>query len=114
MKIKEITEFKPYVLKTLKGNTLIEYPISAKAVFNMPIIFGGGGYFRLLPMAVLRKWFKQSEYVMTYFHPRDFDQNQPNIPGLNSIRKFKAYFGINRTKQKLDTIILEVHSHRKC
>ena len=103
--LKEITEFKPYLLKTLKGNTLIEYPISAKTVFNKPVIFGGGGYFRLLPLPLLRKWFKQSEYVMTYFHPRDFDQNQPNIPGLNSIRKFKAYFGINRTKQKLDTII---------
>lgn len=103
--LKEITEFKPYLLKTLKGNTLIEYPISAKTVFNTPVIFGGGGYFRLLPLPLLSKWFEQSEYVMTYFHPRDFDQNQPNIPGLNSVRKFKAYFGINRTKQKLDTII---------
>lgn len=103
--LKEITEFKPYLLKTLKGNTLIEYPISAKTVFNTPVIFGGGGYFRLLPLPLLSKWFEQSEYVMTYFHPRDFDQNQPNIPGLNSFRKFKAYFGINRTQQKLDTII---------
>ena len=103
--LKEITEFKPYLLKTLKGNTLIEYPISAKTVFNTPVIFGGGGYFRLLPLPLLSNWFEQSEYVMTYFHPRDFDQNQPNIPGLNPFRKFKAYFGINRTKQKLDTII---------
>lgn len=103
--LKQITEFKPYELKTLKGNTLVEFPISANVVLNTPVIFGGGGYFRLLPLPLLRKWFKQSEYVMTYFHPRDFDQNQPNIPGLNSIRKFKAYFGINRTKQKLDAII---------
>ena len=103
--LKEITEFKPYLLKTLKGNTLIEYPISAKTVFNTPVIFGGGGYFRLLPLPLLSKWFEQSEYVMTYFHPRDFDQNQPNIPGLNSFRKFKAYFGINKTKKKLETII---------
>lgn len=103
--LKKITEFEPYELKTLKGNTLIEFPISANIVLYIPIIFGGGGYFRLLPLPLLRKWFKQSEYVMTYFHPRDFDQNQPNIPGLNSFRKFKAYFGINRTEQKLATII---------
>lgn len=103
--LKQITEFKPYELKTLKGNTLVEFPISANVVLNKPVIFGGGGYFRLLPLHLLRKWFMQSEYVMTYFHPRDFDQNQPNIPGLNSIRKFKAYFGINRTRQKLDAII---------
>jgi polysaccharide deacetylase family protein (PEP-CTERM system associated) len=103
--LKEITELKPYKLKTLKGNTLIEFPISARTVFNRPIIFGGGGYFRLIPIYMLRKWFTQSEYVMTYFHPRDFDNNQPSIPGLNSFRKFKAFFGINSAKRKLDTII---------
>lgn len=103
--LKEITEFEPYKLKTLKGNTLIEYPISAKTVLNIPIIFGGGGYFRLIPSHILRRWFAQSAYVMTYFHPRDFDKNQPNIPGLTPLRKFKAYYGINSTKKKLDTII---------
>ena len=103
--LKEITEFEPYKLKTLKGNTLIEYPISARTVLNTPIIFGGGGYFRLIPIHILKKWFAQSAYVMTYFHPRDFDKNQPNIPGLTAFRKFKAYYGINSAKKKLDTII---------
>ena len=103
--LKEIAEFEPYKLKTLKGNTIIEFPISARTVLNKPIIFGGGGYFRLIPLFILRKWFKQSEYVMTYFHPRDFDLGQPPIPGLSYLRKFKAFYGIRNAQKKLDAII---------
>ena len=103
--LKEITEFEPYKLKTLKGNTLIEFPISARTVLNTPIIFGGGGYFRLIPLYFLRNWFEQSEYVMFYFHPRDFDKNQPNIPGLSLVRKIKTYYGISKTEQKLEKVI---------
>lgn len=103
--LKEITEFEPYKLKTLKGNILIEYPISARKILGRPIIFGGGGYFRLLPLFILRKWFTESEYVMTYFHPRDFDYNQQTIPGLSLLRYFKAYYGLSRCKSKLETIL---------
>ena len=39
---------------------------------------------------------------MTYFHPRDFDADQPMIPGLNMIRKFKSYYGLKNTEKKLD------------
>jgi len=43
---------------------------------------------------------------MTYFHPRDFDINQPMIPGLNAYRKFKCYVGIKGAQKKL-TYLLE-------
>ena len=38
---------------------------------------------------------------MTYFHPRDFDFNQPLIPGLSLTRRFKSYVGIKNCKSKL-------------
>ena len=44
---------------------------------------------------------------MTYFHPRDFDPDQPIIPGLGSIRKFKSYVGLRSALKKLDTIVSE-------
>lgn len=42
---------------------------------------------------------------MTYFHPRDFDDGQPMIPGLSNFRKFKSYTGIKNTSSKLGCII---------
>ena len=70
-------------------------------------VFSGGGYFRILPEWYLRKTFKSHDYVMTYFHPRDFDKYQPLIPGLNFIRQFRSYVGIDNSAQKLEKIIVQ-------
>ena len=42
---------------------------------------------------------------MTYFHPRDFDQNQPIINGLSLVRKFKSYYGLRSAFEKLENLI---------
>ena len=38
---------------------------------------------------------------MTYFHPRDFDFNQPKLPGLSLNRQFKSYVGLKNCRNKL-------------
>ena len=38
---------------------------------------------------------------MSYFHPRDFDYNQPVLKDLENLRKFKSYVGIKNCKNKL-------------
>ena len=38
---------------------------------------------------------------MTYFHPRDFDAEQPMINELSLTRKFKSYYGLKGTMPKL-------------
>jgi hypothetical protein len=42
---------------------------------------------------------------MTYFHPRDFDPDQPVISDLNSIRKIKSYYGLSSSLEKLSGLI---------
>ena len=64
------------------------------------MIFSGGGYFRAIPYCLTKKLTNRSEYVMTYFHPRDFDYTQPRIPIKNLIRKFKTYVGLKNSKKK--------------
>lgn len=86
---------------TYNGINLKEFPISTTRYFNKQIIFSGGGYFRLFPYNLIKKWTQKSEYVMTYFHPRDFDANQPKIPGLSIPRQFKSYVGLKQSKVKL-------------
>lgn len=83
------------------------FPINYRVFFGVKYIYSGGGYFRLCPEWLLRKFFVSDDYVMTYFHPRDFDPHQPSIPGLNPIRKFKSFFGLRSAAKKLDVVMLD-------
>ena len=94
-------EAKPSILK-YNGIQLKEFPINTHNVFGKPLIFSGGGYFRLLPYHIIKSWTNNADYVMTYFHPRDFDSDQPIAPGLSIPRRFKSYVGLKQCKPKLE------------
>jgi polysaccharide deacetylase family protein (PEP-CTERM system associated) len=81
------------------------FPINSRCFAGINFIYSGGGYFRLFPEWLLKRWFAKDPYVMTYFHPRDFDPDQPIIPGLNSFRKFKCYVGLAKALKKLEAIV---------
>ena len=87
------------------GFKIKEFPISLCKIFNKKIIYSGGGYFRLLPYYFIKNIINNSEYVMTYFHPRDFDKGQPLLKDLSMIRRFKSYYGINFAFNKLEHLI---------
>ena len=89
----------------IDGMRMKEFPINLTSFSGKNLIFSGGGYFRLLPYYVLEFMTKKSDYVMTYFHPRDFDADQPMVPGLNALRKFKSYYGLKGSLLKLDKLI---------
>lgn len=87
---------------TYNGIKLKEFPINTHTILGKPFIFSGGGYFRLFPYKIIKNWTNQSNYVMTYFHPRDFDNEQPIVPGLSLIRRFKSYVGLKKCQPKLE------------
>ena len=87
------------------GIKLKEFPINTHNILSKPFIFSGGGYFRILPYEIIRNWTFQSDYVMTYFHPRDFDKDQPMLQHLPLVRKFKSYYGIQHSGDKFDRYI---------
>jgi len=89
----------------IDGMRLKEFPINLASFANKNLIFSGGGYFRLLPFPILDRLTQNSDYVMTYFHPRDFDALQPMVPGLNLIRQFKSYYGLRGSLSKLNKLI---------
>ncbi len=91
----------PCILKTKMGNRIKEFPLNAYSFLGNRFIFSGGGYFRLFPYWFLKYLFLKSTYVMTYFHPRDFDPGQPKINGLSTYRKFKCYYGLNNSEKKI-------------
>ncbi len=94
----------PTVIKTASGN-LKSFPINTRRILKSQIIYSGGGYFRLFPLWLLKHFFGRDDYVMTYFHPRDFDHLQPIVPGLSRFRRFKSYVGLSGALNKLEFLL---------
>ncbi|MGD9170102.1 MAG: polysaccharide deacetylase family protein [Candidatus Thiodiazotropha sp.] len=97
---------KPAWVET-NGTQIKEFPINLYKIFGKNLIFSGGGYFRLLPYWLITQMTTHSEYVMTYFHPRDFDATQPVIKDISFARKFKSYYGLGSAFQKLEKLITD-------
>ena len=95
----------PTLLKLKNGATLKEFPVNIHQMLGKDIVFSGGGFFRLFPYWLIKKWGKQSPYLMTYFHPRDFDPKQPMIKSLPLMRKFKSYVGLKGAFSKFQHLL---------
>lgn len=84
------------------GIHMKEFPVGFKSIAGRHIMFSGGGYFRLFPYPLIKKWTKESEdYLLSYIHPRDLDAGQPMIKSLPVSRKFKSYVGLKNAETKL-------------
>ena len=101
-----INQKKPFIFSH-EGLEIIEFPMTYKNIFKQKLAITGGGYFRLFPKSIINSYIRKESYNMVYLHPRDFDNKQPMIPGLNRIRKFKSYYGISGTKSKLESILVK-------
>lgn len=85
-----------------------EFPISIKKWGNHNLIYTGGGYFRIYPYPLIRHWAKrQSDYLLSYIHPRDLDAGQPMIKELPLSRKFKSYVGLKGAEHKLRKMLTD-------
>ena len=92
---------KPSIIE-INGYKIKEFPINTASILNQKWIYSGGGYFRITPYNLIKYWTESSDYTMTYFHPRDFDPDQPIIKDLSIFRKFKSYVGLKNCMKKLE------------
>lgn len=86
----------------LPSGSIKEFPINFHQLLGKNLVFSGGGFFRLFPYWLIKRWSKNSQYLMTYFHPRDFDPDQPIFESQKGIRKFKSYVGLKHSFDKFD------------
>jgi len=75
--------------------------------FNIPV--AGGGYFRLFPLAFLEAGVRQTQKLepaaaMLYFHPWEFDEDQPRLP-LSRLSRFRTYVGTKRSTGRLERLL---------
>jgi len=93
------------VLGTMGEKLIKLFPLNSRKFLGQDFVYSGGGYFRICPLFFLQRWFKNDDYVMTYFHPRDFDPSQPVVPGLSYFRYFKSYIGLKGALSKLERLL---------
>ena len=96
----------PTIMLTHSGE-LKEFPICLGHLFGREIVYSGGGYFRVMPYCLLREWTKRDSYVLSYFHPSDFDPGQPRMPQLSKMRQFKNRVGLRGAYNKFKKYINE-------
>lgn len=95
----------PKLIDLGDGRCIKEFPINIQKVAGKNIVFSGGGFFRLFPYWLINQWAKKCNYMMTYFHPRDFDTGQPVVPNLPLARRFKSYVGIKDAFRKFQRLL---------
>jgi len=91
---------------------LIEFPIGTTRLLGMNLPIGGGGYFRLLPMALTRSGIRRVNSVerqpmLFYFHPWELDPHQPR-PAMPWRNRVRHYIGMAREQHKLAKLFRDI------
>jgi len=102
----------PYEAWRNGSEALMEFPIGTARVLGRNLPIGGGGYFRLLPLAVTRFGIRRVNArdrrpVMFYFHPWELDPDQPR-PRMPWRHHYRHYVGMRREEAKLSRLLSDV------
>jgi polysaccharide deacetylase family protein (PEP-CTERM system associated) len=95
---------------------LLELPMSRVPVGPVAVPWAGGGYFRLIPPRVyrwgVRRRLARRSWFMFYFHPWELDAEEPRLPGLAPMLRFRAYVGRARMRRDLRDLLRRFGSVR--
>lgn len=90
------------------GGELWEYPPSVARLAKGNVPVGGGGYFRLFPLAFTKHCFRQinaaGQPVMFYLHPWEVDPDQPRVPSRRW-QNWRHYVNLHKTESKLERLL---------
>lgn len=97
----------PESLKDAKKNGIIEFEIELGRFLGKQIPYAGGAYFRILPFWLIKRLLLNSEstIIVMYFHPWEFDPDQPRVRGLSLGKKLRHLYGLRRNLQKVEKLI---------
>jgi polysaccharide deacetylase family protein (PEP-CTERM system associated) len=99
----------PFLLRG-EHHSMLELPPMTLRLFGANLPMGGGGYFRLFPLAVMEHALKQTirrcepAVAMLYFHPWEFDPGQEPL-ALGRVSRWRTYVGIGRSRSRLETLL---------
>jgi len=92
------------------GGSLVEFPVATLPCLGRNLPVGGGGYFRLLPLALTRRALRALERrdrpAALYLHPWEFDPEQPRQK-TSAFKRFRHYLNLARTLPRLEALMGE-------
>lgn len=90
------------------GPALLEVPPLVWRLGSRRIPVAGGGYFRLLPLAFMRRGLAQAARegrpAVLYFHPWEFDPGIPRMP-LPWLGRLRTYRGLSTAAARLERVL---------
>jgi polysaccharide deacetylase family protein (PEP-CTERM system associated) len=100
----------PYRIRLSGGVTLLEFPPSTLKIGPLNVPVAGGGYFRLMPLALTRWSIKRINReglpFLFYLHPWEVDPGQPRFK-VGAKSRFRHYTNIETCERKLDALLAE-------
>jgi polysaccharide deacetylase family protein (PEP-CTERM system associated) len=102
---------RPFLARGTGCTTLLEFPPATLGLGSVNVPAGGGGYFRLLPLVLIRRALGQllrdgrPPVAMLYFHPWEFDPEQPRLP-LRPTSRWRTYVGLGRSRDRFRRLIV--------
>ncbi|NOY73033.1 MAG: DUF3473 domain-containing protein [Gammaproteobacteria bacterium] len=100
----------PHRLKTLKGHSLVEFPLSTAKIFNHKLPVAGGGYFRLYPYALTKAGLTQINHrqqpFIFYLHPWEIDPEQPKV-ATSWLSRFRHYNNLDKCESRLCQLLID-------
>jgi len=99
----------PYEVWRKGDQKLVEFPIGTTRLLGVNFPIGGGGYFRLLPLALTRLGIRrvnahERQPILFYFHPWELDPDQPR-PSMPWRHRLRHYVGLQREEAKLSRLL---------
>jgi len=94
----------------IDGICIKEFPMAPATILGKEIVYSGGGYFRLFPYWKIHSLVQENDYVMTYFHIKDFDKKQKrqyrSLEGESALSRYvKNYYGLKNAFPKFCRLI---------
>ena len=101
----------PHRRTTPGGAEIAEFPPLTMRVLGRTVGAGGGGYLRLLPMAINRAAFRAREREgapgCLYVHPWEVDPEQPLPAAFRGLGRFRHTVRLERTESRLAALLDE-------
>lgn len=92
------------------GGAIVEFPVATLPFLGRNLPVGGGGYFRLLPLALTRRALlsleRRDRPAALYLHPWEFDPAQPR-QDTSAFKRFRHYLNLERTLPRLEALLGE-------
>lgn len=101
----------PHLLTAPSGRQIAEFPMSTAAWLGQRVPVSGGGYFRLLPYALIRAGLReingrQGQPFTFYLHPWEVDPSQPRLK-VSALSRFRHYTNLSVCEARLRRLLGE-------